>query len=437
MLQELNRDERGAVLVLVVAFISIIFGLAALAIDGGNLYVMRDRMQAAADAASLAGVSQLPTVASVQTAAVSYAVKNLPAAEGNGNVLSNSDIVIGHWNTATRVFTPGASPSDAVQVTVRRTTASGNAVPTYFAGLIGFPTVNVIAQAIATGEDTGAGNCRNSGIVSNSRVYFLSNNTLTNGACVYGRHGVDINANNRFEVGTSMGMLDLADFTHGANNDIPPGVLQAYERSASLPAHSGEYVTALRNGAVGSDAWPPYITRTETVSNFPAEPIPGTAYIVTGPATVTMNSYMNNTLNNVLTNMLIISSSTIDIPSDVGLKNVMLAANGKVTLASNGQIGKSDYCANGGGTVQIVTPNDLDIAANRDIYGGQFIVGGAINMASNDFNVGLSIESEGDFNMPSIRGPQINMANTQINGCGRNEHLWFGPSVGPKFRLVN
>jgi Flp pilus assembly protein TadG len=420
----LHGDERGTIALIVTAFIAIVFGVAALAIDGGNLYVLRNRMQAAADAAALAGASQLPTVANVNNAAQSWALKNLPAAEGNGNILSTSDIVIGNWNTLTRVFTAGATPRDSVKVTVRRTAATGNSVPTYFAGLIGIPTVNVVAEAIATGQDPNAPNCDNSGIISNQRIHLQSNNDLIDGVCIYGRQGVGIQSNNRFEVGTGVGMLNLNTFSQGSNNDIPPGTLQAYDLTASLSGQAASIVQGLREGV----KMPPYITNTVTVSSLPENIIPGTAYIVNGAAAVKQGNYMNQVLQNVMHDIVIISTHNIDIPSNVHLENVILAANGKISLASNFRVGALDYCTTGRGAVQIVTPDNLDIASNRDIHGGQFIVGGLTNIASNDYNVALSVHSGGDVFLQS---------NEDIAGCGRNEHVWFGGSVGPKLRLVN
>ena len=49
------RNERGAVLVLVAASMVVMFGFAALAVDVGNLMLVRTESQKAADAAALAG----------------------------------------------------------------------------------------------------------------------------------------------------------------------------------------------------------------------------------------------------------------------------------------------------------------------------------------------------------------------------------------------
>ncbi|GAX91531.1 TadE/TadG family type IV pilus assembly protein [Effusibacillus lacus] len=59
-LNQLIRNEKGAVLVLVAAGMTVFLGLTALVIDGGGLYLERARLQKAMDAAVLAGAQELP-----------------------------------------------------------------------------------------------------------------------------------------------------------------------------------------------------------------------------------------------------------------------------------------------------------------------------------------------------------------------------------------
>ena len=55
-----GRGEQGSVAVLVAVALTALLGMAGLAVDGGRLYAERTRLQAAADAAALAGVAALP-----------------------------------------------------------------------------------------------------------------------------------------------------------------------------------------------------------------------------------------------------------------------------------------------------------------------------------------------------------------------------------------
>src|SRR5580658_8334305 len=57
--RRLRRDESGAVIVLVAIMIAALIGLAALAVDVGNLAYTQRRLQATADMAALAGAAEI------------------------------------------------------------------------------------------------------------------------------------------------------------------------------------------------------------------------------------------------------------------------------------------------------------------------------------------------------------------------------------------
>ena len=142
------RDERGSVLPIVGLCLTVVLGFAALAIDVGQQAALRTQLQATADAAALAAASELPNPQKARAKAADYAEKNMPRAQ-NGQVLADNDIVIGTWYAETRQFMPGGPVAHAVQVTVRRSTANHNAVPTLFMFLFGKDHVDMAAQARA------------------------------------------------------------------------------------------------------------------------------------------------------------------------------------------------------------------------------------------------------------------------------------------------
>jgi len=123
-------DRRGAIAPLGAMMLVFVIGFAALALDMGHNYVVKNRLQATADSTSLAGVSQLPDQAAMVVKAQEYAEKNMPAAE-YGTVLANVDVIAGQWDPATRTFTPALEPLNAVQTTTRQQSASGNAAPVF------------------------------------------------------------------------------------------------------------------------------------------------------------------------------------------------------------------------------------------------------------------------------------------------------------------
>jgi Flp pilus assembly protein TadG len=122
--------EAGQALPLIVVFAFVVIGFAGLAIDAGNWYQQRRAVQAAADAAALAGASELPAGWSqAQTTAKSQYASNGRAAD-----------------TVTVTQTSGLTSNDSVTVTATRQAS------TYFLGIFGIHSVSVSATARATVE---------------------------------------------------------------------------------------------------------------------------------------------------------------------------------------------------------------------------------------------------------------------------------------------
>lgn len=152
----LAEDRRGAVIIYVTLGLTVFLGFSALAIDGSYLFLMTNRAQSAADAAALAAASQLPDEAAASDAAIEFAGKNL-ASDRWGDVLTDSDIAFGNWNTDTRAFSEGGEPSNAVQVVVRMSDDNANPVQLFFANMMGYSEAGIAAAAIATTGGEGGG----------------------------------------------------------------------------------------------------------------------------------------------------------------------------------------------------------------------------------------------------------------------------------------
>ena len=145
---ELPRDDGGAMGVLVAIGIVVLMGIAALAVDMGYAYATKTRLSAAADAAALAAVSQLPDTTAAQATALDYVEKNLPAAQ-NGTVVAAADIAMGYWDSATRTFASGGTPVNAVSVTARRSQDNGNPLGLLFARVMGFAETDISTTSLA------------------------------------------------------------------------------------------------------------------------------------------------------------------------------------------------------------------------------------------------------------------------------------------------
>ncbi len=128
-LRALLCDERGSAITLFAVFLMAGVGFAAVAMDGGHLYSLKNKLQTTADAAVLVAVSELPDTDEARTAAIVMAGKNMAPGE-HGAVLADADVVTGIWDAGTRTFTPEEDDEDAinaVRVVTRRSQVNSNA----------------------------------------------------------------------------------------------------------------------------------------------------------------------------------------------------------------------------------------------------------------------------------------------------------------------
>ncbi len=166
--------QRG-VTAIVVALVMILFvGVAALALDIGHLYIVKNELQNAADAGCLAGARFLyindGEDVNVGANEIAYQAAILNSSEINpvevhwsgGNT---GDVVRGHWTFATRTFTPSDNDEyvplwevppeeldanlnfvNAIQVRTRR---ENTPAASFFARIFGYENFLLSAEAIA------------------------------------------------------------------------------------------------------------------------------------------------------------------------------------------------------------------------------------------------------------------------------------------------
>ena len=162
------NNQRGAVAILVGIGIVLLLSLVALAIDVAYTWVTRNELQNISDASSLAATRKLGDIygdlsnplSDEQVAAIRQPAIDMGSANqagGQGIVIDSSDILIGRWDAASKTFTEALSwtaPSlkpKAVKVIARRDSSTyGNGpITTFFAGIMGQPTKEVSAKAVA------------------------------------------------------------------------------------------------------------------------------------------------------------------------------------------------------------------------------------------------------------------------------------------------
>jgi len=142
------NQERGAVLVHTAIAMLTLMAFSALVIDYGAFWVSRGQAQNAADAAALAGALSLAfddpnDIARAQAAAAATGTANKVWGAAP-SILPASDVLL-------VTCPPGAPglPDTCLRANVYRSVARSNALPTYFAQIVGLTTQDVRATATA------------------------------------------------------------------------------------------------------------------------------------------------------------------------------------------------------------------------------------------------------------------------------------------------
>lgn len=440
----LLRDRRGAVGAWVAVMLVMLLGVAALTLDMGFLWVLRDRLQSTADASALAGASQLtetPDPALVKAEAVAYAQKNMSTG-AHGTVLADADVVLGHWEGATRTFTtnatgtaaPAGETTNAVQVTTRRAEANGNPASLFLASVLGIQTANVVTKAIA--EWYGEDNCLQEGVIAGGVLHFGLEVTIQSGYCFYGRDFLEIGRNFYSEAGTVLGSLDENNIGHRArapdcdrctilgdrvSYDLQPEA--AYNLSAILDFLENPYVNP--NGytmppqinnvvVVDKDDPSTWLPDTPGYSVLPSNLQDGTLYIVYG--NVRIQQYHQN--------RDIIIAARCRPPETPG------PGCGNVRWDQGGTFINSDPdCQNGGLAIGIFAETDIRFGQNATAVGVDMVAGNYVWMGHAGGSFGGRIQSAADIRIDY----GANMSRTECASLLSN----FGPTSGYKPRLVN
>ncbi len=169
--QPMMQDTKGAVAVTVAIVLVVLLSFGALALDISNAMIARNELQNVADASALAGARQLGVIYAALPQGTPYttyllsnpsAVVNAATAVALANQarqvaisLNAADIVIGVWNSGPRTLTPGNVGATGVRVTARRDGGANGPVATWFAGIMGINSLNVVATATAAVTGTG------------------------------------------------------------------------------------------------------------------------------------------------------------------------------------------------------------------------------------------------------------------------------------------
>ncbi|MDH3346640.1 MAG: pilus assembly protein TadG-related protein [Desulfobulbaceae bacterium] len=157
-------ETKGATIVVVAVVLAVLLGFAALAVDVGYLYGVRNELQNGADGGALAGALVLFNAdGSINPNADIEAERIAAANNASGQPIPQIVVERGHWSFATHIFTANNSTTQ-VQLDERtfeeldvdpnfinavRVTTSDDNAPSFFARILGYQSFFVRTDATA------------------------------------------------------------------------------------------------------------------------------------------------------------------------------------------------------------------------------------------------------------------------------------------------
>lgn len=349
------REQDGSAFAILAFLISLFVGISGFAVDMSYFYALRSDLQATADAAALAGASQLPDSSAVKAEASGFAFKNMPK-EQHGTILADKDIELGTWDAATRTFNPGGGDPDAVRVTLRRAKSNGNAAKTFFAQIFGVATVDVVVQAIGFRKEQ---ECYLQGVMADGTVTFAQDTTIDSGHCVYGGTSVHFDQDSTVDPDTMVGSPDDDNITWDQGFSYDPDSLEEIEFDVSDMIDVANRIDRIESGDT-----PDQITSVQVITGttVPDDLDSGTAYIFNGD---------------------------IEIDKELDATDVLIAVRGNITIGKKGRlINSAGTCAGGETAIGVIATGDVHIGKESVTKGVQLIAG-------NDFQLDQLADFEG------------------------------------------
>ena len=135
-----KNKHSGSIMIMVVIMLPIILGIVSLAVDLGNVFLVRNQMQNAADAASLAAAGRLRLGTTAQQIAI--------ATTAAVNIANLNGFPVDATTTITVLIPPGGTASYAADPQYARVTIT-KTMHSFFAGMVGLFNILQTKQAVA------------------------------------------------------------------------------------------------------------------------------------------------------------------------------------------------------------------------------------------------------------------------------------------------
>jgi hypothetical protein len=347
----MRNNRRGVAIVYVIVALTAFAGFVSLAVDLGRVQLVKTQLQRVADSAA-----RYASQGAEAGNAVTWGVANANEQTVNGAAYSalNADVVIGKWVSPT--FTAGATPTNAVKMTVGCTTARGTAVPLMFGVMIGRSTCDVNASSVAIFADN-----PNGGFIG------LSSVTVKNNTFIGSYNSSKTKSPTHSGAGFNGAVGSNGAVTSGNNDTIQGNVLLGPSGSVSGFTYSGKKMT--QAGGITVPSMPAWSPGTNPGS------IPS-SYTVSNSTTLPHGTYWFTSLT--ITGALTFDGpSTVYVNGNVDLEGDLIGYNNVPSNLAIFQYGSNTFGSTAGGAnnsnivADVLAPNVAFSEKNNLYYYGR------------------------------------------------------------------
>jgi Flp pilus assembly protein TadG len=364
MIKKLRKNQEGSVGLLVGIMLPVLLGFVGLALDAGNLVVVRTQMQNAVDAAVCAGCMKLSLP--------------IPAGQAQATTEANSLLTANNFSpaNATVTFTQDTVKNSANAPEINCTLT--NNVPTYFMKVLGIATVSLTAYAEAIlKSDPGAP--FNDTIFSNLSLGLNGSETIT--GSVYTNNNLNLNGSETI-TGAAVGVAGVS--------------INGSESLGSTKTGPGNNITSNGSANLGTES---YNATTVSMPDYTSQ-ILATPNLTTYNTSQTFNG-STNASGNIYVNGNVTINGSLDYTGTI-LATGTITVNGSSTITGSNQIflystsnstnaitlNGSESFATGGASVVVYAPNGTvttngSQTLNGVIVGNQVNINGSQNINGN------------------------------------------------------
>ena len=275
----LASDARGSMAAMMAVSIPAVVIIGGWAVDQANVAYRYQLLKHTAEAAAMAGHSELASyyqaggtytttsMAGINSAVSATVTGNMPSGRygtviGTTTSNSTSAVQLGTWNPTALTFTATTTNPNAVKVTALATAANGNAIHTFFGGMVGKPSIDMSVSAISTYGNGLANGSSGGGMQSalGFNTILLNDLSMSFSSEMANQRAADIAILNCISNGTNgTGKVGLTSFNGDPRVWNPAGVSgfptqTSYSASPYTPYSISAYTNTLVNATTASVA---------------------------------------------------------------------------------------------------------------------------------------------------------------------------------------